>query len=519
MDSATLPRPPAAPAAPAPPPPAAGNGSRARRAVPWSWIAFLVLVAGAVAGFLLYPTYPNYDSYYSLLWGREILDGRLPVYEAYRAPTPHPLTNAAGALLSLLGHGAERTWIALCVAAFVALAVGVYRLAREAFTPLVGLTAAALLVSRFDFPFYAARGYLDIAYMACVVWAAVLEARRPRRGTPVLLLLAAAGMLRPEAWVLAGVYWLWLAWRATWTQRVRFAALAAIGPVAWAVTDFIATGQPLYSLTYTSGFAEELGRTKSADALPAAIWAFLVKLAKFPVLVGGIAGLAAAVYLVPRRSAVPAALLAAGIGTFFLVGLGGFSVIDRYLLVPSVVVMVFCAVALAGWTMLERGSRLRTAWAVAAGLLVVYGVVFSVSRVNLNRLESELRFRGDAHAALHDVLTDPAVRRGMACGPISVPSHKLVPDTRWILDRPDGSVLARSAGFASASASAATRRRARRAYARFADSGVAIYVHGRSALFRQALVEESDPTATQLPLPGFRRVAVSRYYSAYVRCR
>ena len=32
--------------------------------------------------------------------------------------------------------------------------------------------------------------------------------------------LALAGLLRPEAWVLAGLYWLWLAWRATWRQRV-----------------------------------------------------------------------------------------------------------------------------------------------------------------------------------------------------------------------------------------------------------------------------------------------------------
>ena len=46
--------------------------------------------------------------------------------------------------------------------------------------------------------------------MAIVVWAAVLEAARPRRGVPVLMLLALAGMLRPEAWVLSGLYWLWL---------------------------------------------------------------------------------------------------------------------------------------------------------------------------------------------------------------------------------------------------------------------------------------------------------------------
>ena len=65
--------------------------------------------------------------------------------------------------------------------------------------------------------------------MALVVWAAVLEAERPRRGVPVLVTLALAGLLRPEAWVLAGMYWLWVAWKASWRQRVGYAALAAIG--------------------------------------------------------------------------------------------------------------------------------------------------------------------------------------------------------------------------------------------------------------------------------------------------
>ena len=40
--------------------------------------AFALLCIGSLAGFLVYPTYPNYDSYYSLLWGREVLDLQAP---------------------------------------------------------------------------------------------------------------------------------------------------------------------------------------------------------------------------------------------------------------------------------------------------------------------------------------------------------------------------------------------------------------------------------------------------------
>jgi hypothetical protein len=37
-------------------------------------------------------------------------------------------------------------------------------------------------------------------------------------------------------------------------------------------------------------------------------------------------------------------------------------------------------------------------------------------------------------------------------------------------------------------------------------------------VLRQALVEDSDDPFTQIPLAGYRRAAVSGYYSAYVRC-
>ena len=125
------------------------------------------------------PTYPNYDSYYSLLWGREVLDAQAPFFEGFRVPTEHPLAIAAGALLSLLGDVGDRVWVAMTLASFLWLVWGIYRLGRVAFTPLVGALAALLLLTRFDFAFLAARGYIDIPYMALVVWAAVLEATRP----------------------------------------------------------------------------------------------------------------------------------------------------------------------------------------------------------------------------------------------------------------------------------------------------------------------------------------------------
>jgi hypothetical protein len=477
----------------------------ARRHVPWPWVALGVLALCTLIGFLVYPTYPNYDSYYSLIWGREVLHGVKPSFEAYRAPTEHPLAIAFGALLSLLGRGGDRVLVGATLVSFVFLAAGMYRLGRATFTPLVGFVAAALACTRFDFPFLAARAYIDIPYLAFVIWAAALEAEHRRRGTPVLVLLACAGLLRPEAWLLAGLYFLWIAIPEPWPERLRHATLAAIAPVLWVAVDVAVTGRPLFSLRHTSGLAEELGRAKGVGDIPHATETFLLSLDKAPVLLAGIAGLLLVIWLVPRRLGLPLTLLAVGLGTFVLVGVAGLSVIDRYLLVPSLMVMVFAAVTLAGWTMLHEGSRLRRAWAIAAGLVVVYGVVFTVTHVKLSSFTQELQFRGDSHASLVRLLSEPAVRAGRRCGPISAPNHKLIPDTRWILDASASQVVARS-----------DPKQARRI-----THGVALLATDRTSLLRsgftQGILTTAD-TFDNLPPAGFLRAATSTFYGAYVRC-
>lgn len=505
--------PPAADAATTAPAPAGPDRQPRRRGTgglrdalanaPWPALALVALSVATFVGFLIYPTYPNYDSYYSLLWGREILHGHLPSFEAYKAPTEHPLAIAFGGLLSLIGRSGDRVMVFCTEASFVVLCAGVYRLGRTAFTPLVGLAAAAILCTRFDFPFLAARAYVDIPYLALVVWAAALELERPRRGGIVWVLLAGAGLLRPEAWLLAGMYFLWMASGTRQLGRwVRYAAIAAIGPVVWAAVDFIVTGHPLFSLQHTSGLAEELGRTKGLSEVPSAMRKFFFNLAKAPVIWAGLLGFALALVMTPRRIVMPAVLWVIGSGTFVLVGVGGFSVIDRYLLVPALMTMLFAAVTLAGWTMLRKGTALRRVWAVLAALVVVYGVAFTATRVNFNSFDNELVLRGQSHRALVDLLDRDEVRRARRCGPVSTPNHKLLPDTRWILGAGEHEVLARSDDDA----------------ARHVQRGVAIYVADRNALLRQALVERSDDPFDSIPMDGFERLAFNAYYSAYVRC-
>jgi hypothetical protein len=462
--------------------------------------AFALLCLGFAIGFLAFPTYPNYDSYYSLLWGREVIGLHAPVFEGFRVPTEHPLAIAVGAALAVFGEAGDRMFVGLILAGYLWLVWGVYRLGRTAFTPVVGALAALLLLTRFDFTFLAARGYIDIPYMALVVWAAVLEASRPRRGVSVFLLLAAAGLLRPEGWVLAALYWVWMAWRASWRERAIYAALAAIGPLVWCGVDLVVTGNPLFSLLYTSGSAEDLGRSQPLSQLPSTLPEFFGALIKLPVELLAIAGIVFSVVAVPRRAVMPLVLFAGGLGTFVLIGAAGASVIERYLAIAAVALLVFAGVALGGWTMLER-SRLQRGWAIAAALFVVGGMTFTATRLDLGYFDNELSFRGAAHRDLVRVLDSPAVQRGLRCGPLTVPNHKLVPDSRWVADLPADRVIAR------ADPEAPRPRR-----------GVAIVVTSRFAIFKHAWTSPTDDPRIQLAPAGFHRALTTPFYAAYVRC-
>ena len=477
------------------------------RAVPartWAKLGFGALGVVAVVGFVLFPTYPIYDAEYYLLWGREILHLHTPSFVAYDAPTEHPLAVAYATVLAIFGNAALRLEVLSSIVSFLILAAGLYRLARVAFAPAVGAVAVILLCTRFNLVFLAIRGYVDITFLAAVVWAAALEVEHPRRGTPVFALLAIAELIRPAAWLLAGLYWLWCFPHASWPERIRWAAICAVGPVAWFGLDLLVTGDPLWSLHATNNLAVALNRTVPVSGVPAATGKYLVGLIKGPLVAGGIAGILLAAWFVPKRMWMSLVILATGILMFALIAAAGLSVIDRYLLLPAVVLLVFCAFALTGWTMLEP-SVVRRAWAIGALILALYAIVSYAKVLSFNYVQSEIGFRDNGHTSLAAILTEPAVKRDLRCGPVSVPNHKLIPDTRWIIDAPASGVIARS------QADGHPRLEARIRY------GVAIYALNL-ALTRYALVQPTDNPLDNVPLPGFERIAYTAYYAAYARC-
>jgi hypothetical protein len=486
---------------------------RAMRGATWAKIAFAVMCVGALIGYFAFPTYPTYDSFYALLWGRDLLHAHLPDFRVYRGPTEHPLAIAFGILCSIFGEGGARLMVLGSIASFIALVAGLYRLGRLCFGPVVGVVAGLLVLSRFFLENLAAQGYLDISYVALIVWAVVLEVERPRRGTPVLATLAAAGLLRPDAWVLAGVYWLWCSWRADNRTRLKYLAIAAIGPVVWVLVDLIVTGKPFYSLNSTAGLAQELGRTQGLSSVIGSVWTFAVRIDKLPVLLGALAGIALAIWLTPRRVRTPLAALVLLLGVFVLEGAVGASVIDRYLMGAAVMLVLFCAVAIGGWAMLERGTLLRRVWMGFAALLVVYGAASAATTLSLTSLSNTLAFHEDFHKGLAVALRAPAVERELRrCPLLTLPNNKLIPDARWILDTTSQrNIVARSQARADVGKGSHTLEN------RIRRGSVAVYPLG-SAVFYEAIVDVGDDARDQIPQDGYRRIFTSRYYAIYGNC-
>ena len=470
----------AAPARAAPAP-------RAGRFAPRVEHAFAaVLLLGAVGLWALTRTYPNYDSYYHLVWGRELLAGLRPSFEAYSAPTEHPLWIALCAVLGLVGEDADRLLVLVCLLAHAALIFGTYRVGADVFGRWPGLLAAAFVGASASFLLYAARGYVDSPFLALVVWAAAFEAARPGRFALSGGLLALAGLLRPEAWVLAGLYAVWGWRRAEPRERAILAGALVLPPLLWGVVDASVTGDPLHSFHATTELADELNRERGIGAVPGAFVSFVGATVRPPVAALALAG-AVIAWWHPGRQAlrVPVALFACGVATFVGTGILGLSIIPRYLTVPAV---ALCLPA--GW--LVTRSRVLLALAVVAGL------AFVVVRADaFGRLATELRFIRSTHDGLTAILRTPEVRAGRRCGPVTLPNYRLVPDTRWVLDATQRQVGSRSA-------------RPRR-------HGVALLLVGDKLLRRYGFADGASPK-TNTPPDGFLRGPRRGGFTAYIRC-
>jgi hypothetical protein len=420
-----------------------------RKLQPLAW-------TGAIAGalWLLVPVgAPNYDTLYALVWGDELARLSGPDYGT-RPPTPHPLADAWGAVVSPLGAvGATTATTVLAYLALGAIGYIVYRLGSMWFDRLIGAVAALIVLTRVPYLSNGLRAFVDLPYVALVLAALVVETRRPRAGRRVLALLALAGLLRPEAWLFSAAYLAYLLiepdpdagrralrWRPGVSRRDLSAlvALAAAAPLAWAAFDWVTTGDPVYSFTATRDTAELLGRHTGAVNLVAYAPHELVQTMSWAGLIAAGTGLVLCLSLLRTRSAIGLAAAVLAGAAFAVLATAGLAILSRYMLLGAALLCVFAAAALLGWRLLPGGDPWRRRWqAIAAALIVIFAVGAPRQQRDLAQVVDVLDEQAAIGSDLRSLAESGSFDR--RCGPISVPGVQAVPRLAMGLDAPPSS--------------------------------------------------------------------------------
>ena len=470
---------------------------RTRGLVAAAWI-----LVGALALRLILPFgIPNYDTLYSLVWGQQLGRGQLPTYNVALAPTPHPLVEIVGLVLSPLG--ATLTISIVVAIAYIALAAVpylVYQLGSAWFSWPVGLAAAALLISRYEVLSYGVRAYVDIPYTVLVLGALLVETRRRRAGWPVIALLDLAGLLRPEAWLFAGVYWLYLARGMSWRRRAELALLVGAAPLLWVVSDLAITGNLLWSLHHTQATATQLKRPTGLIKFPYTGARRLGEVLGPDGLVAAAVGGVLALWLLRSRIWLGLWAGVVALVAFAIVASSGLPIDDRYTFVLVALFAICGGAGLFGWRSLPPGHPRRRLWQAGSVLCVIAIAAFipwNATRINQTfnstnpkkqSLSAQLRIANDLIA-----LTK---RRAITtrCGVVGVPYHTPVP------------LLALELHVSPARIVPAEIAR-----------GTFVDVASRAVL-EAYLLDKNDPSKAYSVPRGFRLTASNRSWKVYERC-
>ncbi len=421
--------------------------------------ALAVVLAVAVALKLAYgPWYLNYDARYALLWAGDVLGGATPDYLADFAPTPHPLSTAWSVLALPFGDSGDQLMVWLVLLAFGVVVWLAYRLGTELFGhPAVGVVTALVVLTRPVLDRDAVLGYQDVPFAALVLGAVLVEGRRRFRpaGAPrpspyaVLGLLVLAGLLRPEAWVLGGLYWLVRLPESSPADRVRLGALVWVAPIVWALTDLAATGDALHSLHGTADLAAAADRRRRVDQVPFWTLKYFGSVLREPLLLGIPLGLLFAWRRRLRPALLPLAVAGAMVAVFAINPIFGLPLIGRYIRTPSVLLALFYGLAVAGWLLLERDDPDRRRWQLVGAVALLASVAYLPwHAAKVGSLETRVDRNGTLYRDLRDVARDPRVRATVrACGGrISAADHRPIPYLRYWLGTGPGTVGTVEAG-------------------------------------------------------------------------
>jgi hypothetical protein len=424
------------------------SGSAARRRFLrrwWPWVLLGVAVVSALF-VVVSDMRPSYDGFGFMVWGRQVLHWNL---NTDGAPSWKPLPFLFTLPYAVAGRGQLWLWMGTAVAGAVFGSVFAARVAFRLTGPVVG-------GDRFHrFAPYVAGAFAGIAvlgintYMHLVLIAnsdplivavllAAIDCHLSKRHRLAFAMLVLASLGRPEAWVFAGLYGLWL----MWTVRTPSMWLLVIGglvfiPAFWfsipALTSkswFISGDLALNQQTVIHGnkLIGVINRFRSLYELPMQI----------AMLVG--------VVLAALRRDRTTLLIVAAAALWVVIEVGfayhGWSAVSRYMIEPAAV-MVAVAGGGIGWLLADTRTSKVLRWlgpVVALGL-IVWLAPDARSRVRTMRgLIEDSRHSAKQIDRLHKVIDDDGGPDAIkACGqPVSLVGFQST--VAWFTDLNVGNV-------------------------------------------------------------------------------
>jgi hypothetical protein len=410
----------------------------------WPWVVLGVVIVSALL-VVVSDMRPSYDGFGFLVWGREVLHWNL---NTDGAPSWKPLPFLFTLPYAVAGRGQLWLWMGTAVGgavlgsvfaarvAFRLTGVGRDRVERRYAPYVAGAFAGLGLLGINTLMHLVLIANSDALIVAALL--AAIDCHLVRRHRLAFGMLVLASLGRPEAWVFAGLYGLWLMWKVP-TASTRLMVLAGLVfiPAFWfsipALTSkswFISGDLALNQQTAIHGnkIVGVVNRFRSLYELPMQL-AWLI-----------------AVLLAALRRDRTTLLVVAAAATWLIIEIAfayhGWSAVSRYMIEPAAV-MVAVAGGGIGWLLADTRTSKVLRWlgpVVALGLIVALAPD-ARSRVRTVRyLIEDSRHSAKQIDRLHKVIDDdggPDVIK--ACGqPVSLIGFQSA--VAWFVDLNVGNV-------------------------------------------------------------------------------
>ena len=371
------------------------------------WTLLACTVIAALSLLVLHEA--TYDPTAWLIWGRQIAHGTL---ETVAGPTWKPLPVAFTVPFSVFGDDAAMSlWLLVARVGGLMSLVLAYRVAGRIGGRAAGVIAAVALLLTAEYALNWVRGNSEgLLVMFCLL---AMDRHLDGHRRQAFLCAAAAGLLRPDVWLLFAAYGLWLLWqRRDARTGVLVLGGGAFVALCWFVPEYIGSGDFFRGVSRAQ--EEVPGSPGASDSPFLDTFENAAQSLSYGVYAGALLGLVAA-----ARDRRVAAIAGAAVVLMLVVAFGaagaGFTGSLRYALLPASLV---CVLAGIGWAWLAR--RAPAPRAVVLGLIVLAAAPGLVGPVDRFGADLDHAYETDRRLAALPGFIERAGGRDavLACGQI-----------------------------------------------------------------------------------------------------